>query len=140
MKTDNTISLIARIHEKINKKLVLALKEKGIEDLAPSHGDILAALFKKDRVTMATIAALIHRDKSTVTQLIKKLVKKGYISIEINPLDRRSFLVCLTQKGRGLEKIFQNISNAAYTSFYNNMKPEEIAEFQRLVKIINENV
>lgn len=140
MKTDNTISLIARIHEKINKKLVLALEENGIGDLAPSHGDILAALFKKDRVTMATIADLIHRDKSTVTQLIKKLVKKGYISIEINPLDRRSSLVYLTNKGRGLEGIFQSITDATYTSFYNNMKPKEIAEFQRLVKIINENL
>ncbi|MCI1883104.1 MAG: MarR family transcriptional regulator [Sporolactobacillus sp.] len=140
MKSDNTISLMARIHEKINKRLINALKEDGINDLAPSHADILAALFKKDRVTMAAVAKLIHRDKSTVTQLIKKLSQKGYVTIRPNPLDRRSNLVCLTNRGKTLEAIFQKISEQLYQIVYAHLRPDEIGQFKRLIRMIDHNL
>lgn len=139
MENDNTISLMARIHEKINKRLIRTLQEAGIDDLSPSHADILAALFRKDRVTMAAVAQLIHRDKSTVTQLIKKLIQKGYVTIQANPQDRRSNLVCLTDQGKELEVVFQKISDQLYQSFYAHLKQEEVLQFKRLVRIIYNN-
>ncbi|MDN3954505.1 MarR family winged helix-turn-helix transcriptional regulator [Sporolactobacillus laevolacticus] len=139
MKTDNAFNLLARIHEKVNKKLISSLNEYGITDLVPSHGDILAALFKKDCVTMMSIAQLIHRDKSTVTQLVKKLVKKDYVFCKDNPQDHRSSLVCLTDKGNSLKEIFQKISRELYETAYEGLTPDEIANFHQLVKKIHNN-
>lgn len=140
MKTDNTIHLISRIHEKANAFLVEQLRGQGMNDLAPSHGDILAALFKRDEVTMTEIATLIHRDRSTVTQLVRKLERKGYVFSRENAADRRSSVVCLTEKGRSLEPFFKQVSEDLYAMAYSGMTVEEISRFQQLVRKVYHNM
>ena len=67
MKQRNTIFLISKIRENANKFILADLAQHGITNLAPSHGDILACLYQKERVTMKEIADAIHRTKPTVT-------------------------------------------------------------------------
>ncbi|TGA98014.1 MarR family transcriptional regulator [Sporolactobacillus shoreae] len=140
MKTDNTIHLISRIHEKANIFLIGKLRGLGMNELAPSHGDILAALFKRNEVTMTEIATLIHRDRSTVTQLVRKLERKGYVFSKENASDRRSSFVCLTEKGKSLEPFFKQVTKDLYTRAYSGMTDEEISRFQQLVGKIYHNM
>lgn len=65
MNTDNTISLIGKIREKADKFILKELEELGLKNIAPSHGDILSALFELHEATMTEIADAIHRDRST---------------------------------------------------------------------------
>ena len=52
MKQTKTIFLISKIREKANKFILADLAQHGITKLAPSHGDILACLYQRERVTM----------------------------------------------------------------------------------------
>ncbi len=93
-----------------NGYLVSQLEAVGLKDLVPSHGDILLQLFRHEDVTMQELSERIHRDPSTVTTLVKKLVDSGYVQTRKSPEDRRRTEVSLTKLGQSLRKDFDLIS------------------------------
>lgn len=52
----NSIFLISRIRESANNFIINELKKAGIKGIAPSHGDIMAALYKEDKIPMNLLA------------------------------------------------------------------------------------
>ena len=76
------------------------LQNSELNDLIPTHGNVLTALYEsKEKLTMKDIARIISKDKSTVTPLINKLVKLGYIEKQKSEADGRVTFIQLTQKG-----------------------------------------
>ncbi|MCY6483035.1 MarR family transcriptional regulator [Clostridium aestuarii] len=140
MKADNTIYLIGRIREKANNLIISELKQLGMREVVPSHGDILVTLFKYKELTMTKIANQIHRDRSTVTTLVNKLMKLGYVETKKNPEDSRSSLVYLTQKGKELESDFIRISNMIFEIEYKDINEEEKQVFRNVLKKIYDNL
>ncbi|AGK99412.1 transcriptional regulator [Clostridium pasteurianum BC1] len=139
MKADRSIYLIGRIHEKANEFILKELEKVGLKDIAPSHGDILATLFQHDECTMTYLADNIHRDRSTVTALVNKLIKLGYISSRKGPKDNRSTMVFLTEKGRELETGFKEISLKLYAVEYKGISEAEKEIFKSILNKIHGN-
>lgn len=108
--TDNTLFMMSSVVSEMNAFLLGRLRDAGITDLAPSHGDILAELFKSEQATMGELAQRIHRDPSTVTALVGKLRKLGYVEVFRSDADKRVSIVCLSEKGRGFRGTFESIS------------------------------
>lgn len=139
MKTDNTIYLIGRIREKSHAFLLKELEQIGLRDIAPSHGDILATLIEHKELPMTEIANKIHRDRSTVTALVNKLMRQGYVSSRKDPEDNRSTIIFLTQKGKELEPSFREISKKLNEIEYKGITSEEKEILQKILERINEN-
>lgn len=139
MKTDDTISLIGKISEKADKFIVKELEKLGLRNIAPSHGDILSALFKYHEATMTEIANAINRDRSTVTALVNKLTALGYVASRKDPNDNRSSIIYLTEKGESLEPGFREISEKLYMLEYGGISHEEKAIFRDLLQRIYDN-
>jgi len=59
---------------------------------------------------MKELAEKIGRDKSTLTALVKKLTKEGYVSRKRDPDDGRITYLYLTPKGKSLQPDFNEIS------------------------------
>ena len=106
------VSVVARTRALANRYLVQQMGERGLEGLVTSHGDVLLQLFAEDGLPMRELAARVHRDPSTVTTLVKKLADAGYVRTERGVRDRRSVVVLLTERGRSLERDFQEISRS----------------------------
>lgn len=51
-------------------------------------------------MTQVEIAAMLMRDKTTVTRRLDGLVKKGFIERNPDPSDRRCFRIGLTEEGK----------------------------------------
>ena len=137
--TNKIISLISNIRDKANRLIVKKLEENEVYDLTPSNGDILFALFyAKELLTMKDIAKKINRDKSTITSLINKLVKLGYIQKLKSNDDARSTIVVLTKKGWELEPIFNTVSeqliSTVYGGFSSKQKEEAIDVLEKIYK------
>jgi DNA-binding MarR family transcriptional regulator len=111
----------------------------GLEGIVTSHGDIIYALFNHERMTMAEIAAKIGRDKSTVTALVDKLVKLGYVGKERDSRDTRVVYVALSDKGRELRPVFEAISAKVLGTFYSGVSEEEKTELARVLDKIYHN-
>jgi len=139
MQTRDIVSLISKIREKVNRFLVSEMEKNGIDGIGTSHGDILYALFKTPRLTMADISKRIHKDKSTVTALVEKLVRLGYVTKERDSEDARVVYVALTSKGSELEPIFESISKEMLDVFYHNVSDQEKEDLLKVLKKIYDN-
>lgn len=130
------LSLISKIHEKGNRFIIEELKNNGAEGLVPSHGDILVCLYKNGKMTMKDIANCIHRTKPTVTVLVNKLEKLGYLKREASDEDSRSTNIVLTQKGEDFQATFEKISKNLNEMLYKNLSDKEIEILEELLKKI----
>jgi DNA-binding MarR family transcriptional regulator len=138
MKTDHVIALIARVRDKAYEFIIRELNNKKITGLVPSHGGIMSTLFKRDRISMKEIAERIGRDKSTVTALVNKLVRAGYVVKEKDPDDNRITYLCLTAKGRSLERYFDMISERLIATVFRGFSQTEREDIVRaIVKMLN---
>ncbi len=127
------LSLVSKIHEKGNRFIIEELKNNGAEGLVPSHGDILVCLYKNGKMTMKDIANSIHRTKPTVTVLVDKLEKLGYLKREVSEEDSRFTNIVLTQKGEDFKVIFEKISKVLNKMLYKNLSPEESELIEKLL-------
>jgi MarR family transcriptional regulator, organic hydroperoxide resistance regulator len=105
-------ALVSRVRAATNEYLIVELKGMGATGLAPSHGDILAALFRGGELGMTELAASIRRKKNTLTVLVAKLEDLGYIARRQDPEDARRSCVFLTGKGEALREPFARISRS----------------------------
>ena len=128
------LSLVSKIHEKGNRFIIEELKNNGAEGLVPSHGDILVCLYRNGKMTMKDIANCIHRTKPTVTVLVDKLEKLGYLKRETSDEDSRSTNIVLTQKGKDFQATFEKISEELNEMLYKNLSPEESELIEKLLR------
>lgn len=130
--------LISKISEKGNHYITDELKKNGATGLVPSHGDILMALYVNGKMLMKDIAAKIHRTKPTVTVLVDKLEKLGYVKREACAEDSRRVYIVLTKKGEEFKTIFERISEGLNEMLYKSLTDEEASEIERLLKKVLE--
>ncbi|WP_230191705.1 MarR family transcriptional regulator [Paenibacillus sp. CECT 9249] len=139
MESRDVISFISKIREKVNRFIVSEMAKRGIEGIATSHGDIIYALFKTPRLTMADISRRINKDKSTVTALVDKLVRLGYVTKERDVEDTRVVYVALTDKGKELQPIFESVSKELLDLFYLGISEKEKENLLHILKKIYDN-
>jgi len=97
--------------ERARKQIFLPLlSEFG---LTPGQGQarILYYLLLKDHVTQKELADNCHFEVTTMSRNLDKLEKLGLINRQNNPDCRRSFLICMTDKGiaeaKEIKKVFE---------------------------------
>lgn len=129
-----TLSLISKIHEKGNKFIIQELNSIGVTDLAPSHGDILAMLYQYNKLTMKDIAEKIHRTKPTVTILVNKLEKLGFVKREKSSEDSRITYIMLTSKSEDFKQIFEKISKDLNKMLFKNLTNNEVQLLDELLE------
>ena len=132
------LSLVSKIHEKGNRFIIEELKNNDAEGLAPSHGDILVCLYKNGKMTMKDIANCIHRTKPTVTVLVDKLEKLGYLKREASDKDSRFTNIVLTQKGKDFKVMFEKISEELNKTLYKNLSSDESKLIEKLLRKVLE--
>ena len=136
----DTISLISRIRENANKFICKELKTSGITGIVPSHGDIMAVLFKSHKCTMKELAANIRRTKATLTVLVDKLEKIGYVKREKSSQDSRVTYITLTKKGLDLKPVFEDISKKLNNLVFTDISEKEGETLHKILEKINKNL
>ena len=119
----NALMVISRIHEAAAKWISDELAAAGLEGVAPSHGDVLALLFRQKEATMHELAAFARRTKPTMTVLVGKLEKMGLVTRTQSPLDARCQIVRLTADGERLRPVFDSISRRLVERAYAGLSP-----------------
>ena len=95
--------------------------------------------FSSKRAVTVVNVRLIGKDKSTVTALVNKLSKLGYVKKEKCKKDRRVTYVEITEKSEEIEEKFNEISKDVYSTAYKNFSEDEKELFLKLLKKLNNN-
>lgn len=131
---------VSRTRRLVNQLLATELERRGYAGLAPSHGDILAQLFDNKRMRMSELSRRIKRDPSTVTALVRKLVKLGYAKTARDETDGRATVVLLTKRGRALERDFAQISTVLRATWMDGNSTEDLATAMRVLSVVQRNL
>ncbi|MBM4276695.1 MAG: MarR family transcriptional regulator [Deltaproteobacteria bacterium] len=95
---DRLIYLISKVFHKLMTNLQKAFSEAGVE-VTPVQAMLLFYLQKKDGSSLTEISSGLMLENPTVTGLIDRLEKLGYVKRVDDPDDRRVYLIFLTEKG-----------------------------------------
>lgn len=131
---------VSLLRIKMNDFIKIKLKEVENYDLVPSYGALLSLLYKNDgKVQINTIYNTLLKQKTTITEMINRLVKLGYIKKEKCTEDRRVTYVVLTEKSLAFKDDFQNISKELLDQTLKGFTEEEKVEFVRLISKATKN-
>ena len=134
------ISIIGSIRDKYKKYLENELAKHGIKGILSTHGSILAVLYKNNgKLKVTEIAKKCEKAKSTMTELVQKLEKNGYVEKIRCAQDRRSVYVHLTQKAYLIQNDFVDISKNLLEKVYQGMSLENQEKLLDLLFQVNEN-
>ena len=85
----------AKLRAKGNAYILASLERAGLKGIVPSHGDVMVQLFMKGACNMGDLARSVKHlarsvklSKSTVTVLVDKLEKAGYVRKECSSKSR----------------------------------------------------
>ena len=84
----------------LNKKILRENDLYKLDDLYPSHVQILLLLSNHKQLTMSEISREIHVINSNLTPLVDKLIKMGFLKRTPSKKDRRVVYVSLTANGK----------------------------------------
>jgi DNA-binding MarR family transcriptional regulator len=95
-------SVILALHRATHATLHALTSALADLDLPAADIDVLAILADGAGRTVGALATATATRPSTLTSLLDRLTKRGYIARELDPADRRSFLISLTPAGRAV--------------------------------------
>lgn len=80
---------------------------------------VFLVLWEREEVTVGELGTLLHLDAGTLTPLLKKLEKSGYVTRKRSEQDERITCIRITKKGDDLKEVckeipFQVGSSVAY--------------------------
>lgn len=101
---------------------------------------VITAIHSNRRCSMRMLAESMHISMPTISGIVDRLVKSGYLRREEDPADRRVVMVELSAKGRLLVEQFQNAAGARWEEILKTFSARELESFHRLIKKLNEGI
>jgi len=138
-KTQQIIRRIGGIHDSIHRFISGYIEQCEKECLVPSHGELLTALFSGREFTMGDLAREIRKTKPTVTVLVEKLVRCGYVIRERDARDGRISFIRLTEKGWGLKPVLEDILSSLEMRLFSGFTVQEKNNLEEMLFRIEEN-
>jgi len=129
---DRFIFLISKVCQKLIINLQKSFSESGIE-VTPIQGMLLFFLQKNDGSSLTQISHGLMLENPTVTGLIDRLEKSGYVKRTDHPNDRRVYLVYLTEKGRKVANKALPIVKNLNEQIKGGYSKEEIENFKKVL-------
>ena len=109
-------------------------------DVSPEEWAVLNLLWRKDRQPSGKMADRTVRDATTMTRLVDGMVKKGMVMRRPDAGDRRRLLICLTEKGRGLQPILVELARPLIEQSMAGISAQDAAIAHRVLAKMTENI
>lgn len=130
------ISQIKQLQDRIFVKL---LKKTGL-DINGAQGRILYVLWKNNKLTMSEISIRTSLANTSLTSMVDRMVEKGILFRENNPINRRELFISLTPVALAMRDAYEEISQHMNNIFYENISEKEMEEFERVLSLILRNL
>lgn len=132
-------SLISQIHQISQRVWYDVLSSNGLEDLAGARGRVIFALWNEDNIPIKKLVEKTSLDKATLTGIIDRLERDGYVKRIPSPDDKRATLISRTGKDEVFKSKIPEVSKQQNKLFYKGFSTSEIKEFEEYLKRILQN-
>ena len=129
---DRLIFLISKVYQKLIVTLQKSFSKSGIE-VTPIQVMLLFFLQQNNGLSLTQISQGLMLENPTVTGLIDRLEKLGYVKRGDHPNDRRVYLVHLTEKGNKVANKALPIVKKLNEGIKKGYSKKEIEGFQKVL-------
>ncbi|MNI88059.1 DNA-binding transcriptional repressor MarR [compost metagenome] len=95
---------------------------------------VLAALWKKERMNQQDIAVAIQKNKASVTPLLDNLCKRDLVKRVNDPNDRRNNLIELTLKGDAYRELLTPVQQDLYKAILKEITEQKVLEITEILE------
>jgi DNA-binding MarR family transcriptional regulator len=127
---DQLIAILTRSFAELESQ---ALNESELGELSMKQLVYLDTIARLDHPTFSDLARDLGVSKPSVTAIVSKLTAKGYVEKVQSAEDRRAFHVLLTEKGKALSLMHDNIHRRIAEHFTHTLDEHELHQFARLL-------
>ncbi len=96
----------------------------------------LRALYREDGLSASRLACDVCRHPSSMTALLDRMEEKRLLRREIDPDDRRSVRVFLTDQGRAYQPQVEAVAAQVDTLLNDLVTPDQFASFQYVLSVL----
>jgi len=131
--------LISKINQVAGRIFNKMLKDNEIE-INRAQGKIMFALWKKDGITIKELAKETSLSKSTMTPMLDRLEKMGYLLRVPSKTDRRTIQIERTAKDKKMQETYNDVSKEMTEITYKDFTVDEIKEFEDYLVRVFDNL
>ena len=131
-KDDRLIYLVFTAQHRLRMHIRDELKAAGVK-ITLEQAEILFLLEAENGQAMSQLSRLLLLDNSTITGLIDRLEKSGFVLRKANPKDRRIFLIHITQLGIKEVNDAKTLINRVNEQIKTDFSDEEIETFKKIL-------
>lgn len=124
------LQLAMRLTDAANRYLADELTRGGAQGILPSHGDLIRHLSAESALSVSELARRTNRTKSTVSVLIDKLERAGYVEKLYVGDGPRTCAISLTPKCRSLLPLFDEAGERMYRRLTHGLTGEDCARLE----------
>ncbi len=123
--------LVGRVSRKLNRITKESITPYG---LTTSQFFLLIALYEENGILISKLAKKVALDKATLTGIIDRLERDGFVERRNDPEDRRAIRIYLTPKAESLREELLEIYHRNNAKFLSVLCDEEKEIFERVVQ------
>jgi len=131
--------LISRIHRLSRIIVNRKMKEHKLE-ITPAQARIMYVLWRNESIPITELGRITSLKKSTMTSMLDRLEKAGFLARAHSREDRRKILIQRTNKDRVWEKEYVNISRGMERLVFKGFSEKEKDQFEGYLRRISENL
>ena len=135
----NTCILLAKTEQAHLQRTKQRFAQEGL-DITPVQWLVLYALYRKEGESITQLAKRCYLDNSTITGVIVRLEKAGYISRAPLKGDRRVDQIMLLPKAHEIREKAEAITDGIFIEMTEGCTEEEIAVFRKVLLSIFEKL
>ncbi|MCF6249572.1 MAG: MarR family transcriptional regulator [Desulfobacula sp.] len=128
---------IIRFYEKLFSREHAVAKDTG---LSPQQNHTIDIVGSTGSIRMKSLAKKLSVTTGTLTVMIDRLEKSGFVYREKDPRDGRGFNINLTQKGDAVHKEHHACHIKLAEDILSGLEPDEAANFADILIKINESI
>jgi DNA-binding MarR family transcriptional regulator len=131
--------LLSRATWAMNNFVNRMLRESELTDISVAYFAVLHALWENDGMSISDLGEKAQLEKSTMTSLIDRMEGAGLLRREDHPTDRRAYRICLTARGKELEKKLDQVVNRAYQHLTKGIAEKDLQKSIEICKQLIQN-
>jgi len=101
-------------------------------NITPGHYIILNKLWEREGLHQSALADTTSKDRHNITRMLNLLEKNGYIRREPAPIDKRKFLVFLTDEGKALKLKITPVVTNYFKKCFAGLNQKDIDDLKRI--------
>jgi DNA-binding MarR family transcriptional regulator len=133
-----TIARIARVVGQLiwlgRKRSAQNLSAFGLT--APQYFALLELSYLEEESPMNVLAEITHQDAATMTGIVDRLVRLGYVARRRGEDDRRKVYVSLAEPGRRVIEKIRQASHANWRKSFCALSQQELEEMLRMLEAV----